>query len=101
MSQKLWTMKYKTNPTCRGVASGEDGLMPTCRGVALGEAGTNPTCRGVASGEDGLNPTCRAVASGEAGTMPIPEQSAGKSLWNIRIIIVEFSLIEDFVFTRQ
>ena len=29
---------------------------------------TNPTCRGVASGEVGTNPTCRGVASGEAGS---------------------------------
>jgi hypothetical protein len=46
----------KTNPTCRGVASGEAGTNPTCRGVASGEAGTNPTCRGVASGEAGSKP---------------------------------------------
>jgi hypothetical protein len=31
--------KPNSNPTCRGVASGEAG---TCRGVASGEAGKNP-----------------------------------------------------------
>jgi hypothetical protein len=36
--------KAKTNPTCRGVASGKAGSNPTCRGVASGKAGSNPTC---------------------------------------------------------
>jgi hypothetical protein len=31
--------KPNSNPTCRGVASGEDG---TCRGVAFGEDGNKP-----------------------------------------------------------
>jgi hypothetical protein len=35
----------KTNPTCRGVASGEDGTNPTCPGVASGEDGSNSQTR--------------------------------------------------------
>jgi hypothetical protein len=51
-------IQSQTNPTCRGVASGEAGIY---HGAASGEAGIY---HGVASGEAGIY---RGVASGEAG----------------------------------
>jgi hypothetical protein len=96
----------QSNPTCRGVASGEAG---TYHGVASGEAGTYHgvasceagiyhgaasgeagTCRGATSGEAG---TCRGVASGEAGTKPISKQNIVKTLMIIRLYCIQAHFI--------
>ena len=39
---------------------------------------TNPTCRGVASGEAGSNPTCSELACGEQGRTVEPISKAKK-----------------------
>jgi hypothetical protein len=57
-----WSGKKQsqTNPTCRGVASGEAGTNPIKANKMPKQTqykpNTNPTCRGVASGEAGTNP---------------------------------------------
>ena len=61
------TVDYE-NRTLGERGKNEPNTNPTCRGVASGEAGTNPIYRGVASGEAGTNPIYRGVASGEAGS---------------------------------
>jgi len=66
---KLGENKPNTNP----IKANQSQLKPI---KCQNKPKTNPTCRGVASGEAGSNPTCRGVASGEAGSKPISKDAS-------------------------
>jgi hypothetical protein len=69
--------KPNTNPTCRGVASGEDGNKPKSKKAKMNvtyiitKDYENMSNLAICENEPKTHPTCRGVASGEAGTKPI------------------------------